>query len=94
MHKDALLGVTARLLVHFENASDRLYRDGELTADGEVRALVPRVLDLARLVRENLADLSDGADPADPFAPTIAQSAAQTPPPAAYAVSEDRADGG
>ena len=61
-HKESLLNVTARLLVHFENASDRLYREGELTKDGEVRALLPRILDLAREVRANLCYLSDGTE--------------------------------
>jgi hypothetical protein len=59
------VGVTARLLVLFENATDRVYGEGELRADGEPKALMARVLELGRMVRENIAYLDGGA--ADPF---------------------------
>ena len=53
--KEAVLALTARLLVHFENASNRLYHDGELTQEGEVRVLLSRTLpDLFDRVSEGL----------------------------------------
>lgn len=50
----AMLRVTARLIVHLENASNRLYREGELTVDGEPKVLLARVQDLARQIKGNL----------------------------------------
>jgi len=43
-HKEAMLAVTARLLVLYENATNRAYHDGELTQDGDVRVLVDRTI--------------------------------------------------
>ena len=59
-HKVQLARITGRLLVHFENASNRLMFEGELTKDGDVRALVPRVESLARLAGDNLDKLAVG----------------------------------
>ena len=42
--KLAMLALTGRLIVHFENASNRVYHDGSLTAEGEVRTLLARTL--------------------------------------------------
>ena len=68
-HKEALVAVTARLIIHLENASDRLYREGELAMDGTPKALLTRVMELARQVRDNIAYLADGVDAGDPFGP-------------------------
>lgn len=42
--KEAMLGLTARLMVHYANVSNRLYASGELTQDGEVRVLLAKTL--------------------------------------------------
>lgn len=65
-HKDQLLAITARLIVHFENVSNRLYADTETMAEGEPRQLLSRAIDLSRQVAENLARIFPQGD--DPFA--------------------------
>jgi len=65
-HKRILAYTTGRLIVHFENASNRLMREGELTKDGEPKALLLRVEALAKLIRENIALLA-GDDSSDPL---------------------------
>lgn len=65
-HKEQLLRMTGRLICHFENASDRLFDEGELTTEGEPKQVLSRLLDLNRQVVDNLAVIFDGeAD--DPF---------------------------
>ena len=66
-----MLKVTSRLLIHLENVSNRLYRDGELTAGGDPRVLLRTVQDLARQVKANLEDIF-GDDPGDPAERVIA----------------------
>jgi hypothetical protein len=47
--RELLLCATTRLSCHFDNVSNALFRDGELTEDGEVRIAL----------RETLGDLFD-----------------------------------
>ncbi len=61
--QDALLALTARLYCHALNLSNRLYRDTELKADGDVRAAVKTLLQLDQRVRQNLQALfGEGSD--------------------------------
>ena len=54
-HKEVMLGLTTRLLVHFENASNRLYASGELTQQGDVKVLLGKTLpDLFDRITEGL----------------------------------------
>ncbi len=55
--KMALLKITGRLLVHFENISNKLYELGEVKGDDEPRALGARMLELERAIKENLQTL-------------------------------------
>ena len=64
-HKLALLDITGRLLIHFENASNRLYADTEITVEGEPRLLLSRLLELGREIRTNLAAVFDDGSLAD-----------------------------
>ncbi len=67
-HKLALLDVSARLLIHLLNISNRLYYLGELRQDGEPRATIKTMLDLNEKVVAGLASAfpegrSNGDDP-------------------------------
>ena len=72
-HKREMLLVTARLIIHLKNASNRLYREGELTAEGEPKQLLARVQDLARQIKGNLEDIfgDDAGD--DPISRLLGQ---------------------
>ena len=64
----AMLRVTARLMIHLENASNRLYREGELTIENEPKQLLGRVQDLAKQIKVNLEDIfGDDATGDDPL---------------------------
>lgn len=39
-----MLGLVARLMVHFENASNRVFCEGELTQEGQPRALLAKTM--------------------------------------------------
>ena len=65
------LAVTARLIVHLENASSRLYATGELTRDGDPKVLLRTVADLSKQISRHLADIF-GSEPSDPAAKVIA----------------------
>ena len=43
-NKERMLAIVGRLIVVFENATNRAYHDGELTKEGEVRVLVDRTI--------------------------------------------------
>lgn len=66
-HKDAILRLVGRLLVHAENLSASLARSGELREDGEPKAALSKLIELQREVRAGLAEVF-GDDPSgDPF---------------------------
>ena len=68
-HKQEMLRLTSRLLIHAINASNRLYHDTEVTAEGEPRQLLGRLLELGREIRANLNYCFDREDQGDdPFA--------------------------
>ncbi len=67
----AMVAVTAYLIVHLERVSARLLRDGELRQDGEPKATLARVQDLAKQIAGQLADIF-GGDAGDPAAKVIA----------------------
>lgn len=52
--QDALLGISARLLIHAINLSNRLYVEGELRQDGEPKAAMKTLLDYHERVTESL----------------------------------------
>ena len=52
--KEAILLGTGRLMVHRDNISNKLFVDGELRADGELRVMVPKLMELDRQIGENL----------------------------------------
>jgi hypothetical protein len=58
----ALLELTCRLHCHASNISSRLYREGELTAEGEPRAILRVLVALSAEVRANLGRIFDEAD--------------------------------
>jgi len=43
-HKEAVLAMTARMMVLFENQTARAYHDGEMTEEGEVRQIVSKTI--------------------------------------------------
>ena len=53
--QEVLLDITGRLIIHFENVSNRLYHETEVTAEGEARVILSRMLELQREIRVNLA---------------------------------------
>lgn len=68
--RDAVLLLTAKLLVHGENLSARLFHLGELRADDEPRAALKELRELSGLVLSNLKYVypADGAEQdGDPF---------------------------
>ena len=67
-HKDTLLRLTCRLVIHAENLSSDLSRRGELRDDGEPKAALTKLLELQREIRAGLAEVfgDDAGD--DPLA--------------------------
>ncbi len=63
-HRDAVLRLTCRLLIHAENLSGDLARRGELREDGEPKAALAKLLELQREIRASLAEVF-GDDPGD-----------------------------
>ena len=63
----ATLEVVSRLEVLFWASTNKLYKEGESRQDGEPRALLGRVLELQKAIREGLAEVFgadvDGDDP-------------------------------
>ena len=49
-----MLGISARLLIHAINLSNRLYVEGELRQDGEPKAAMKTLLDYHERVTESL----------------------------------------
>ena len=64
-HKRHLLRMTARLLVHFENASNLVFWGSEVTQEDKPRELLTKALDLQREIRTNLTYIFDDAAAAD-----------------------------
>lgn len=58
-HERSLVRATARLAVHLENLSNRLFHTGELTADGQPREALRMLLDYDQRIHQNLASLFD-----------------------------------
>ena len=56
-HERSLVRATARLAVHLENLSNRLFHTGELTADGHPREALRMLLDYDQRIHQNLASL-------------------------------------
>jgi len=63
-----LLDLTARMAVHAQNLSLRLFRDGETRLDGESKAAIAKLLELERAVRDGLRSIfGDDAGDDDPL---------------------------
>lgn len=67
-HREAVLTVTGRLLVHFQNVSNQLYYLGEVRANDEPRVLLRELRELGNQVVANLRYVfPDGAVDEDVF---------------------------
>lgn len=67
-HKDTLLRLTCRLVIHAENLSSDLSRRGELREDGEPKAALTKLLELQRAIRDGLAEVyGDEPSASDPI---------------------------
>ncbi len=60
-HKQVMLRLTSRLVVHALNASVRILEAGEETQDEKPRELLSKLLELQREIRTNLIYCFDGS---------------------------------
>ena len=67
-HKQAVLALVGRLIVHFENVSNGLYYRTEFLPDGELRQACSKLLELNEAILTNLRYVGlDDADASDPL---------------------------
>ncbi|MCH7577222.1 MAG: hypothetical protein IH822_05450 [Chloroflexi bacterium] len=71
-HKDTLLRLTCRLVIHAENLSSDLSRRGELREDGEPKTALTKRRELQREIGAGLAEVfSDDASDDDPISALV-----------------------
>ena len=63
-HQIILLDLTARLAVHAQNLSLKLFRDDEVRQDGETKQAVARLSELVKQVGDNLHSIFGDDDDA------------------------------
>ena len=67
--KQSLLRMTCRKMIHYKNASNRIFHEGEVRQDGEPRQLLSKLVELGKEIRADLAVIFEGTvGPDDPLA--------------------------